>query len=75
VSRIVDCRSLKTMIFVATVFRALLNDAITGTMGAIEQVLHAAGDSLSNAARLQDMHRRTLQRILRRYQTPINATQ
>ena len=40
----------------------------------IEHVLHETGDNISQAARLLNMHRRTLQRVLKRYGTVSNAT-
>ncbi|MDW3223965.1 MAG: response regulator [Paracoccaceae bacterium] len=41
----------------------------------IEHVFHKAGDNVSLAARLLNMHRRTLQRILKRHGVSANATQ
>ncbi len=41
----------------------------------IEHVLHEAGDNVSHAARLLSMHRRTLQRILKRNGVTADATQ
>ena len=40
----------------------------------IEHVFHEAGDNVSRAARLLSMHRRTLQRILKRNGVAANAT-
>ncbi len=40
----------------------------------IEYVFHEAGDNVSKAARLLSMHRRTLQRILKRNGVAANAT-
>ena len=39
----------------------------------IEQVFHEAGENISETARLLQMHRRTLQRILRRHQVVNDA--
>jgi two-component system response regulator RegA len=41
----------------------------------IEHVYHEAGDNVSHAARLLNMHRRTLQRILKRHGVSADATQ
>jgi two-component system response regulator RegA len=41
----------------------------------IEHVFHEAGDNVSRAARLLSMHRRTLQRILKRNGVAADATQ
>lgn len=41
----------------------------------IETVFHEAGDNVSRAARLLSMHRRTLQRILKRNGVAADATQ
>lgn len=41
----------------------------------IEHVFHEAGENVSQAARLLNMHRRTLQRILRRNGVAADATQ
>ena len=41
----------------------------------IEHVFHEAGDNVSQAARLLNMHRRTLQRILKRNGVVADATQ
>jgi two-component system response regulator RegA len=41
----------------------------------IEHVFHEAGDNVTRAARLLNLHRRTLQRVLRRHGVSTNATE